>query len=393
MNISAEAQGTLVASVAAALSLPPTSVALKSSAFQPKWGCSNHPSTADTVGSEAQAASGPWASINASLSPGLDAVASEGLVLDSSVVGPLPSTALPGRGLDPGPRPSGLEVPTSLNSTIYVAATGGNDSATCGAATSPCATLRFAVNVVANAVVPVNATAVLVLGPGLYGPSSCGASAVRPMNISGAGSSMTTIDCAGTNRTLTTTASLSLAGLTLMGGKAPGLINLTSLSRVDPGCASPAPVGGGAVSVVWPPTLSSASASMLDLVFVSNTVDAVITQAGPSPESMCPPDSVVVGGGGLLVSGGGNNTVVSLQQCVFDSNIASASASVGGLQVAVSVCGGGACILPGVPAQPNAITGSPLSGVVVEGGGVVAVNNMVTGCSSGETGASACAPA
>jgi hypothetical protein len=77
-------------------------------------------------------------------------------------------------------------------------AMGGVDVPECGSEGAPCGTLRYAINVLGNAAVPSDVFAV-VLGPGEYGQGSCGANATRPVRISGAGSSVTVVNCHGTS--------------------------------------------------------------------------------------------------------------------------------------------------------------------------------------------------
>jgi hypothetical protein len=128
--------------------------------------------------------------------------------------------------------------------------------------------LWFAVNVrCAN-----DTEGVIVLGPGVYGPDSCGGHVTRPVSITGAGSGATIIDCGGVDRGLTASASLhvSLAGVTFTGGFANVSLSLEVPSADDDDDNNGAPLlwfaggGGGGVAVLWPASLNGAWASFVD---------------------------------------------------------------------------------------------------------------------------------
>lgn len=61
----------------------------------------------------------------------------------------------------------------------------GEDGSSCGSAGSPCATISFAINNVANAVQPAHAMVTIVVAAGQYNASSCGAISLRPVTVSG----------------------------------------------------------------------------------------------------------------------------------------------------------------------------------------------------------------
>jgi hypothetical protein len=84
------------------------------------------------------------------------------------------------RRLDTGAQAGGEDV-------VHVAVN-GVDAPSCGPHGSPCATLSYAVNYIANAVQPGDAPVDVVIGSGVYGEQACGAHAHRPLNVSGAGS-------------------------------------------------------------------------------------------------------------------------------------------------------------------------------------------------------------
>lgn len=252
-----------------------------------------------------------------------------------------------------------------LAPTIYVAASGGSDSADCGPEASPCATLQYAVSVRGNAAVPTTAMVSLVLGPGRYGPDSCGADAGRPMNISGAGSEATVIDCAGTGRALVTNDSLALSGVTITRGHANVTVTLPRPDDDDLGLYEFAGGGGGGVAVMWTSGLPAPWATLIDVAFSSNTV---------SVEVIGEMVTTVVGGGGLYVAGEGNSAAVTLRRCTFVSNYVEVQA---GSDVANTVaCGGGACVALGLPVQPTSSVG-PVSGTMVALTDVVAASNTL----------------
>jgi hypothetical protein len=101
--------------------------------------------------------------------------------------------------------------------TVFVSVN-GVDVAGCGAApgAAACATLRYAVEEVVNALpLPPSEFVRVQLGPGVFGPPSCGGTAARAVEVLGAGSSATTIDCQGGTRALATSNNLAMAGVTV----------------------------------------------------------------------------------------------------------------------------------------------------------------------------------
>ncbi len=271
-----------------------------------------------------------------------------------------------GQGFTTHLLPPSVAVPPT---TVYVVASGGNDSRPCGAMDSPCATLRHAVNVVANAVTPLTIVVPVVLGPGQYGPGSCGANATRAMNISGSGSDATRIDCQGTGQALVASDSLWLTGLTITGGAA-------SVSVVVPeNLQLPfAAGGGGGVAVAWPTTLNNLSLDLQDVMFMNNSV-AGLVQGAVDGDQTC-----FLGGGGLYVAGGGNGTEVSIRNCSFVENAVSVRDYTG----MPSLCGGGLCVLAGLSSTPSQQEGaSLLTNVVLTVSGVHASSNSqdcLSGC-------------
>jgi hypothetical protein len=202
---------------------------------------------------------------------------------------------------------------------IMVAAN-GTDSPTCGGSTDPCGSMRYAVNVRANSLEPVDSVAAVVLGEGYYGPGSCSTNATRPISIVGAGSGATVVDCGGTDRALYTNASITMFGLTITGGAVSIDFNDTGVNDFDVRYAS----GGGGVAVVWSEGGANAVARFEDVVWLNNTVRGVVTGTGDA--------LVVFGGGGVSVFGGGGGGRVAFDGCVSVNNTVDAPAydSAGG---------------------------------------------------------------
>jgi hypothetical protein len=170
---------------------------------------------------------------------------------------------------------------------------------------------------VSNSIVPLDAFVTITMAAGVYGAASCGAMATRPLAVNGAGSNVTVIDCKGTSRALYATASIAMTALCVRGGRvavpsAPSLGNMGFL-------------GGGGVAVVWDISLDGATAVLIDVSFVNNTLfDFESGQGG-----------LDTGGGGLYIAGGGIGVTVLLEGCSFEYNSVvwseySASASIGG---------------------------------------------------------------
>jgi hypothetical protein len=114
-------------------------------------------------------------------------------------------TAWSSRPSSPAGQPMAWQFDSAQDSlpAVYVSASGGSDDPSCGLEGAPCATLSYAVNAIANAVQPVGGMVDVIVGGGVYNTTdACGARATRPLNISGAGSSTTTMDCRGMSQLL-----------------------------------------------------------------------------------------------------------------------------------------------------------------------------------------------
>ena len=199
--------------------------------------------------------------------------------------------------------------PASDVPPVYVAPH-GVDNATCGrGAAVPCATLAFAVNVIASALPPQADVVPIVLAAGLYNSSSCGAVASRPVSITGAGSSVTVMDCNGQSRAFATNASIWLSGVTISNGWCT--VTNSSDSVVS--------YGGGGVQVLWGP-VPNATALFLDVLWMNNTVNCTFFSSGyfplPCMDEFNPPCSNC-NGGGLFLLGGGDGTNVTVSNCSF----------------------------------------------------------------------------
>jgi hypothetical protein len=257
---------------------------------------------------------------------------------------------------------------------VYVAPDGA-DGPSCGsAAATPCATLRYAIEGVGNALQPLTATVAVVVAPGGYGPASCGASARRPFNITGPGSAVATVDCGYTTRLLLCNDSLALTGVTVTGGLAVGTV--TSPGPGDPNLYTP--FGGGAVSVTWGPEVQGAWAVLQDIAFLNNTV-AITVAADNDTETASV--RAYVGGGALFVYGGGSGCSVALTGVTFHGNNATTFGE--GSMDHVHAGGGGACIALGCPTVDGRPVG-PVVGVTVGLQDVVVVGNVLH--TSGEFG-------
>jgi hypothetical protein len=214
-----------------------------------------------------------------------------------------------------------------------VASSNGSDTPACGTPAQPCATLAYAVNHIASALAPLSARVTVLLGPGRYPGTSCGAVGARPLNITGGGSATTLVDCGGApGRLLVTNDSLVLAGLTVVGAAYTFHLDV---SRGTPD-------GGGAVAVLWAATLHGAYATVQDVVFAGNSVFGVTTG-----NSTWGPSSLVVGGGALLIAGGASGQAVRLRSVVFHANTLVVQVDSAG--EGLEVCGGGAAVALGGP--------------------------------------------
>jgi hypothetical protein len=255
---------------------------------------------------------------------------------------------------------------------VAPASAGGSDSQSCGTEQDPCATLRYAVNVIGNAIQPLTALVSVVLGPGVYGSDSCGANATRPMNISGAGSGVTRIDCQGTGRALVTSDSLWLTGLAVTGG----FVNVSVVVPESEAYFLFAAGGGGGVAVMWPTVGAGLLLDVWDVAFENNSVAGVVTGG-----NLAVP---VLGGGGLYIAGGGNSSVVAMRSCSFVSNTVSVADKTGN----AAACGGGACVCVGLASSfdPLNATSTSIVGAVFDGSDVFVTDNVVScslGCDSG----------
>jgi hypothetical protein len=201
--------------------------------------------------------------------------------------------------------------PAQYPQPIHVNASGGVDSSTCGDLASPCATFSFAINGRANLVQPLSAVVSVVLGPGVFGPTNrnCGANATRPVNITGAGSTSTVIDCGGLSRALVASSSpVRIVGVTVTGG----VVDVSQTCGDGNDVSFDAP-GGGGVAIMWPPSLSNALAEFVDVTFTNNSVLGLVSE----PDGSACPE---FGGGGLYLAGGGSGTAVTMEGCSFRLN-------------------------------------------------------------------------
>ena len=240
---------------------------------------------------------------------------------------------------------------------IYINITGGSDLSTCGDASSPCATFRYAVNNIASQLQPLAAVATLVLGPGVFGPANCGAVAMRPVNITGAGPGSTVLDCGGVSQGLVAYSDLSMSGITVTGG-------FLNVSRVCDGSSFEA--GGAGVAVMWSPGQIGASATFVDTVFMNNTVTGVLTKP---LGRFCG----VIGGAGLFLVGGGNGSIITIRGCSFSGNVENITTTSAFLYDAPATFGGGAGVIVGDPSGVNDT--SSLSNVTVEVSNCLAEGN------------------
>ncbi len=235
----------------------------------------------------------------------------------------------------------------------FCVAPSGADGPACGTSPQlPCATLRYTIGALANAVVGGGLVSV-VLAPGSYNSSSCGATGTRALNITGAGSGATVVDCAYGGRVLSTNDSLAMSGLTPARGLAAFGVNVSDVNATDVLIGG----GGGAVAVTWLPTVTEPYAVLDDVAFVSNAVLASVVGNGTA--------SVTLGGGGLFVSGGGNGSVVLVTRCTWWNNTVVVQDRDDSLNGVGAACGGGACVALGVTDDP-----APLLSVsvVIDGG-------------------------
>ena len=188
---------------------------------------------------------------------------------------------------------------------VYISATTGVNQRPCGDVASPCADLNFGLDT-ATAACDGPAITLHVL-PGQYGPTSCGLNATNHnLNIIGAGSGDCVIDCGGVDRVLATTASVSMGGITLRGGRVTLVYGaMGGWDDVHTGG------GGAAVWVAWPRGARHVAATFTDVAFVDNAVTASLTAAS----------SYFYGGGAVFVTGEDVwNATVVFADCTADDN-------------------------------------------------------------------------
>ena len=159
--------------------------------------------------------------------------------------------------------------------TVLYIAPAGIDTGDCAVAATPCRTLRYAVNAVAEFIYPTTVEVSVVVAPGLYTTTSCGAVSSRPLAVLGS-ASMPLFDCGSEARLLDTSASVRVSGISVVnavasdgaGGGAvlarPALpsgmvlvMDHVSLSN----CSSDGPGGAVAVSIVGA-TVANVSVSL-----------------------------------------------------------------------------------------------------------------------------------
>lgn len=206
------------------------------------------------------------------------------------------------------------------NITALYVSVGGQDTSDCTNASSPCGTLKHAVEAVAAFMMPLDVPVPILLAGGDYTASNCGVLSSRPLNISGGGKHYTVINCEGTDRLLFTDSSLWMSSLTIVNGNSTG--------------------DGGGVAV---------SGNRTDAILVVALSDlAVVNCAGSSGggvaiETIASSESVVVlldevdvvgcaaingNGGGVYLSGpGGGLWNATLTDCTLFDNLAGQPAS------------------------------------------------------------------
>jgi hypothetical protein len=117
------------------------------------------------------------------------------------------------------------------------------DSPSCGfSPQAPCASLLYTINGIGSYVLPNTSALTIMVGPGHYGAAFCGAYGLRPINITGAGSSTTVVDCGGIRRMLFAFSATIVTGMTITRGFAP---------VIGAGADGVAVDGGGAIAVLW----------------------------------------------------------------------------------------------------------------------------------------------
>jgi hypothetical protein len=230
----------------------------------------------------------------------------------------------------------------NASGTAVFVSPNGTDSPGCGSANQPCATLFHAVNDVANMAQPIDSVVTVVVAPGRYNSSFCGARARRPLAVIGSGSGSCFIDCQHASQLLTTNNSISLSSITVVGG----WVNVSDVNEALPAASMSTTSsiaaslgGGGAVNILWPTFANDMFAFIRDVVFVNNSVHSFIDGGGTQ--------LYYVGGGALFVGGGGNRTTVVVSECTFAENSVSVEVPQAGTSTAIA-SGGGVSIVLGV---------------------------------------------
>ncbi len=334
-----EVRAALVRAVARVLSIPQSSVVITGTG-SPDWTNSEGPSSPVSPVQLAVAEQADADDLALVRAAEVDGAARE---MSPAVDGSLPQAA-----------------PAAPPLVLYVSVD-GRDAVGCGRAGAPCATIRFAVSLL-NSALPLAAVATFIVGPGTYGPSSCGAMAFRNTVLAGAGSSTTFFWCGGASPLLTTNASLTMSGISVAGG----LLNASMVTLPSSNASLVAWGGGGAVSAMWSTRLQGASAMFSDVRFENNSV------VGTAPSLSAA--SLVGGGGAVFVCGGGNGSTVVVSNCSFTGNtvsVATPAPSEG--------CGGGMCVALGWGLGSDVNISGPLFGASITVSNVVAVNNSVSG--------------
>ncbi len=253
----------------------------------------------------------------------------------------------------------------------------GIDGPMCGTSSTPCASVRYAVNQQAAAVLPLGAPVLVVLGPGRYTSASCGAVAGRPLSIVGAGSGSggSLVDCEGNDRLLYTNSSVTLSGVAISNGHARVVVNASAPFEGQP------VAGGGAVAVLWARNLTGAQLYVEDVAVTNCTVAVEVTGTGTQ--------QAFVGGGAMLVAGGGDGASVQFSGCSFEGNSVSVTSinNVTGTSAAALPCGGALCLALGDVLAPGG-GGEALSGVSVAFNQVFGAGNTL-GCAVDQAGACA----
>ncbi len=206
---------------------------------------------------------------------------------------------------------------------------------------------------------PLSAAVTVSVGAGAYGASSCGAAASRPLVVVGPGSGAASVDCNGTARVITSSAALSLSGLTLLAGAASAAVAAGG-STLAQGCAA---AGGGAVCVVWPPDAAgpAAQAVFTDVVFRGSVATVAVNTSYPRDTAAM----ALAGGGAVFVAGGGEGAGVAVSGCVFEANNARLTYASGS-DIVPAPCGGALCVVLGAGTSSGAGDAAGVSVTVVD---------------------------